>query len=277
MATKTTKKKTKSKTKKRKKKSALKKKFNALLKNKRVIAIVAIIAAVLCIITVAAVNGRNTVPQAYEFDKEVACGIDVSSHNGKIDWDKVAETNDFAFIRVGCRGYSKGNVFLDKRAKYNMKHAEKAKIPFGVYIYSQAITVEEAEEEAEFLLRHIKGYNVQLPLVFDFEYAYKNGNPVGRLANASLTKKDRTAMINAFCKVVKDAGYVPALYASTYIYESQIYVNRLEKGTVIWVADYNKKITYKGRYDIWQATNKGTCRGVNSKNVDIDYWYTDKD
>ena len=99
---------------------------------------------------------------------------------------------------------------------------------------------------------------------------------VGRLAEADLNKKSRTAMINAFCKTVIDAGYTPALYASTYIYKLQINPSKLEKGTVIWVADYNEKITYGGDYDIWQYTCTGKMDGVGSKYVDRDYWYTNE-
>ena len=265
------------KNKRAKKKKSTAKRKTAKLQNKRVLLCV-ILSAVLFIGIISGIIAANKThkPFVYDFNKSVANGIDVSSHNGKIDWQKAADEIDFAFIRVGCRGYSDGNIFLDKRAKRNMRMAGRAGVPYGVYFYSQAITVEEAEEEARFLLRHIRNYNVKLPLVYDFEYAYAKSKPVGRLVHANLSNQDRTDMINAFCKVVKKAGYSPALYASTYVYESLINVRSLDKDCVIWVADYNPEITYDGYYDIWQASESGSCRGVSSKNVDIDYWYSRK-
>ena len=265
------------KTKKKAKKKTKSKKSAGFFTKKRVIAIVLVLAVALSGVLFAVHSRRSYTPIPYEFSKSKAYGIDVSSHNGKIDWKKAAKEIDFAFIRVGCRGYDTGTIFLDKKAVTNMKNAEKAKVPFGVYIYSQAINEKEAVEEAKFLLKNIKGYNVQLPLVFDFEYPTKNGEQIGRLHEADLNKKERTDIINAFCKTVKDAGYTPALYASSYIYRSYISVKNLEKGTVIWVADYNKKVTYAGKYDIWQFSEKGKCNGVSSKYVDTNYWYTGKE
>ena len=211
-------------------------------------------------------------PKVYDFGKEKSYGIDVSSHNGKINWSKVSKNVDFAFIRVGCRGYGDGDIFLDKKAKYNMKEAQKYGVPFGVYIYSQAVNEEEAKEEAEFLIENIKGFNVELPLVFDFEYPYSEKGAVGRLVDAKLSEKERTAMVNAFCETVKDAGYTPAMYASSYIYRWQIKAKKLPKGTVIWVADYNEHVSYKGDFDIWQYSETGTVDGISTK-VDLDYWY----
>ena len=244
---------------------------------KQVVAFVSVIVLLVAILGGIILNAstKPRTPVPYDFKKDRAYGIDVSSHNGKIDWETVKDEVDFAFIRVGCRGYTDGNIALDKKANANMKNAEKAGVPFGVYIYSQAISEEEAIEEAEFLIKHVKGHNVKLPLVIDFEYATKDGKHVGRLADAKLSRKERTALINAFCKTVKEAGYIPALYASSNIYKTQISVRSLEDGVVLWVADYNKRVTYNGDYDIWQFSEKGKCKGVSSKYVDTNYWYNE--
>lgn len=207
-------------------------------------------------------------------DKEIAWGIDVSSHNGTIDWQTVAAQADFAFVRVGYRGYSEGEINEDTQYKENLKGAAKNDVPVGVYFYSQAVDEEEAAEEAEFLLSKIKGYSVSLPVVIDFEYAFKDGTHHGRLWNAQLNKKERTALINAFCSKVRDAGYTPGIYASTYIYESHLNMSEIDKDVFIWVADYNSNITYNGYYDIWQYSEDGTCDGVSSNAVDTNYWYT---
>lgn len=209
-------------------------------------------------------------------NKDVAYGIDVSHHNGKIDWETVKGEVDFAFIRVGFRGYTDGALHVDSKAKYNLKNANKSKIPIGVYFYSQAVNEQEAKQEAEFLISKIKGYDISLPVVIDFEYPFKNGSPIGRLAEADLSRKERTQLINAFCDKVESEGYIPAVYASSSIFRNQINVKKLNKNAMIWVADYNKNITYGGNYDFWQFSEKGKCKGVSSKYVDTNYWYIQK-
>jgi GH25 family lysozyme M1 (1,4-beta-N-acetylmuramidase) len=269
MATKTKKKsKTKTATKKHKSKQKVKvdKKYLMIIACCSIIVIAIIIGAILLF-------GQNHKSAVFDVDKDVAWGIDVSHHNGKIDWDTVSDNVDFAFIRVGYRGYTDGNISIDSKAKYNLKNANRAGVPIGVYFYSQATNDDEAIEEAEFVLSKIKGYDITLPIAIDFEYAYSKGEIAGRLHEANLTKAQRTSLINAFCKTIQKAGYTPALYASTYIYESQINVKNLNNDIVIWVADYNSDITYDGDYDIWQYSEKGSCDGVNSKYVDTNYWY----
>ena len=219
---------------------------------------------------------KNSSKELIDINKEVAYGIDVSYHNGKINWKTVKDEVDFAFIRVGFRGYDDGLIHLDSKAKTNLKNANKNGIPIGVYFYSQAITEKEAEEEASFVISKIKDYNISLPVVIDFEYPTKGGKDVGRLSNAKLSRKENTVLINAFCSKVESAGYTPAIYASSYIYKYHIYPKKLDSDTMIWVADYNKKVTYSGDYDFWQFSDKGKCEGVSSKYVDTNYWYIKK-
>lgn len=263
---------------KRKSTTAAKRKATNPKKHKGLL-IAATVPAVIIALTVLVffLNGRTDGKKATAVplpDKEIAWGIDVSSHNGEIDWATVAENADFAFVRVGFRGYSEGEINEDPNYRENLKGANKSKIPVGVYFYSQAVDEEEAKEEAEYLLSKIKGYAVSLPVVIDFEYAFKDGAHHGRLWDAQLNKKERTALINAFCQTVWDAGYTPGIYASTYIYESQLNMDAIGKDVFIWVADYNEKNTYNGAYDFWQYSEKGDCEGVSSENVDTDYWYT---
>lgn len=279
---------TKTKKKRRKKKKAsgfkinfdrLKHKYKTLSKKKKkavnaviIILCVALIAG-LCAVAVAIHNGKV---ENFKFntDKDYVSGIDVSSHNGDIDWETVADNVDFAFIRVGYSGYSNGSLSTDNKARYNLKHANKANVPIGVYFYSQATTKDEAVKEAEYTLEIIKHYDISLPVVIDFEYAYeKDGSLGGRLKGANLTKYQAAEIINAFCDTVSDAGYKPGVYANTHFYESKIDVKSLKSGITIWVADYNKSNTYNGKFDIWQYSNTGKCDGINSKYVDKNYWY----
>ncbi len=235
-----------------------------------------IICAVLLLGTAAGIliaNGKKPVKSnPAPLNGDVAWGIDVSSHNGKIDWKKASEKAQFAFIRVGARGYTEGEINADKKAEYNLKHANRYGVPAGVYFYSQAVNEREAEKEADFTLKAIKKYNVTLPVVIDFEYAMSGGSHTGRLYNASLTKKERTALINAFCDKVRKAGYTPGIYASSYIFRTELNMKEIPDDVFIWVADYNKAVTYLGYYDIWQYSEKGSCSGV-SGNVDMNYFY----
>ena len=131
----------------------------------------------------------------------------------------------------------------------------------------------EAKEEAEFLIKTIKDYNVTLPVVIDYEYPMVNGKHTGRLFNAGLTVKERTEVINAFCDKVRSAGYTPGIYASSWIYNSRLDMKSIPDDVFIWVADYNESVTYGGYYDIWQYSETGSCDGVSSKNVDTNYFY----
>lgn len=251
------------------------KKFIIKKPSKRACVVSACIVAVLVIVgIIALINSQSGRASQFEFDGKVAKGIDVSYHNGEIDWELVSKNTDFAFIRVGYRGYSNGNILFDKKFKANMKSANACDLPVGVYFFSQAISVDEAIEEADFAIKAIKKYNVSLPVVIDFEYGTnKHGDSVGRLKDANLTKKECTDIINAFCERVENAGYVPAVYASSYFFNAVIDTPSIVKSAYIWVADYNKKITYSGKYDIWQYTAKGKIDGVESKTVDLNYWY----
>lgn len=264
------KKKTPAKQKKKTKKGAVIK----LNKRTIIILLLSLLALAAVIITVFAVHGSSKRPGTIHApDKEIAWGIDVSSHNGDIDWSAVSENADFAFIRVGYRGYTEGEINTDKNYQDNLKNANKNGIPVGVYFYSQAVCEEEAEEEAKFILEKIKDYNISLPVVIDFEYAFKNGSHTGRLWDAQLDSKERTSLINAFCDKIRKAGYTPGIYASAYVYRSQLNMKNIDKDVFIWVADYNSEVTYSGYYDIWQYSEKGDCEGVSSANVDTNYWY----
>ncbi len=264
------------KTKKKRRRSATKKRSKKFNMNHKIF--IPVVAAVL-VIAVALMMIFIDKPSAREnpfenINAEYVNGIDVSHHNGKIHWKTVRDSIDFAIVRVGARGYVNGNIIEDRTAEANLKGANKAGVPIGAYFYTQAVTPEEAEEEAKYVLKVIKGYDVSLPVFIDFEYAYnKKGEISGRLYKANLTKEENTEIINAFCRVIEKAGYQSGVYASTYIYESHLVLDDLNKDCFIWVADYNKNISYKGKYDIWQYSDKGRLKGVGSKNVDLNHWY----
>ncbi len=197
-------------------------------------------------------------------------GIDVSTYQETIDWAKVKAAGiDFAFIRVGYRGYTKGSLILDSHFKRNIAGATGAGLKVGVYFFTQAITEAEAVEEASMCLQYIKGYNVNYPIVIDVE---EIGGSAGR-AN-SLTTAQRTKVVTAFCETIKNAGYTPAVYANKNYLETKLYTSTLEaNGYVIWLAHYTSgKSSYSGRYELWQYSSSGTVNGINGK-VDMNLSY----
>lgn len=141
-------------------------------------------------------------------DYTVTRGIDVSEHQKEINWQQVASSGvDFAYIRVGRRGYTEGGLFEDPYFKANIEGALANGIDVGVYMFSQAITVSEAMEEARYVLDRIQGYNVSLPIVFDWE---KIEDPSAR--TASLEMNGRTDCAVAFCETIENAGYKSCVY-----------------------------------------------------------------
>lgn len=202
-------------------------------------------------------------------------GVDVSfyqnenSSDNQIDWKALkADGVDFVFIRVGYRGYSSGLLSEDPYYKDNIEGALSAGLIVGVYVYSQAITVEEGKEEAQFLLDRIGNYDVQLPLIMDYEYASSNR---GRLYNAKLSKADATAICNAFCEVAGNAGYQAAVYANPSFLNNQLYADQL---SCVWLAHYIKETNYSGDYSFWQCTSSGSVDGIVGL-TDLNFWYDD--
>lgn len=199
-------------------------------------------------------------------------GIDVSYHNGTINWKKVKKDGvDFAIIRVGYRGYENGKLAMDVKALENMKNANAAGVPIGVYIFSQAISSKEAIQEADYIISKIKNYKIDLPVVLDFEYVAVG---VGRLYKAKLSKSEATSVCTSFCKRVKDLGYTPMVYASKSMYEDETYAADISQQYPIWMAHYTKGTTdYAGEYEYWQYSSSGTVDGIDDSRVDLNFRY----
>lgn len=191
-------------------------------------------------------------------------GIDVSQHNGSINWNKVKNDGiDYAIIRVGFRGYGTLSphkpVMIDDRVEQNLAGANAAGIPIGIYFYSQAINVDEAMEEAGACIKYAKKYNVKLPIYFDTEFACSDRS--GRADK--LSKAARTEIAVAFCESIKNAGYTPGVYASKYFYYDDLDFSRL-KNYQIWVAHYTQgKTDFKYNYRMWQYTSSGSVSGIS--------------
>lgn len=197
-------------------------------------------------------------------------GIDVSKHQGNIDWTKVAADGvEFAFIRVGLRGYgTEGKLVEDEYFEQNVKGALQAGIKVGVYFYSQAITDEELLEEANLVLEKVKPYNIELPIVFDVE---KVSGGKGR-AN-ELSVEERTRLTALFCQTIQYAGYKPMIYHNMEMGTLMLDLGQLEQYDK-WFAYYNDDLYYPYAYKVWQYSEKGAVDGINEE-VDLNIWFGD--
>ncbi len=191
-------------------------------------------------------------------------GIDVSTWNGNIDWNKVKNSGvSYVIIRTGFRGSTQGSLVEDNRFRQNIQGATNAGIKVGVYFFSQAVNEVEAVEEASMVLSQIKGYKITYPVFIDVE-------PSGGRAD-KLSSGDRTKVINAFCQTIQNGGYRAGIYANKTWLSQKMNISALS-GYKIWLAQYNSTVTYSGRYDMWQYSDKGTIPGISEK-VDMNLSY----
>lgn len=188
-------------------------------------------------------------------------GIDVSKHNGTIDWQKVKDSGvEFAIIRAG---YGKSASQKDVQFERNYAECKRLGIPVGVYWYSYALTPAEAEAEARIFLQTIAGKQFEFPVWFDIEErkAFNTG------------MKNCSAMIRAFCGTMEQAGYWCGIYCSTSAIRAYIDADT-QKRYSMWVAEWGTKCNYTGEKGIWQYSEKGRINGI-SGNVDLDICYVD--
>lgn len=192
-------------------------------------------------------------------------GIDVSQHQGEIDWQQVAQDGvEFAFLRVGYRGYGEaGRLMVDEQFENNVKGALANGIRTGVYFFSQSITEEEAVEEAKLVLEQIAPYRITGPVVYDLEKVSASDARTN-----SLTVEQRTAMARAFCQTIADAGYSPMLYMNLESAVALFDLTQLEDYDK-WYAHYTTDLYFPYEYKIWQYTEKGSVKGIGSE-VDMD-------
>ena len=189
-------------------------------------------------------------------------GIDVSHHQGKIDWDKVKSQIDYAILSVGYGDNITSQD--DKQFHRNAKECTRLGIPFGVYIYSYATSIAQAKSEADHVLRLIKGYKLDYPVYLDLE----DGPTTGKCSNKLIAD-----MAEVFCNAIEKAGYWAGIYANTSWFTNKLTDSRFNKW-VKWVAQYNTTCTYKSKHDMWQYSSSGKINGI-SGNVDMNYCYFD--
>ena len=190
-------------------------------------------------------------------------GIDVSKYQGDIDWEKVAaEGVEFAFLRVGLRGYGSGKIVEDDSFETNIQGALRNGIKVGVYFFSQATTEEEAIEEANFVLDKIAPYQVECPVVFDVE---KVSDSTARMNQ--LTPQERTNVTIAFLDTIEAAGYRSMFYHNMETALLLLELDRLEDYDR-WFAYYGEELYYPYQYSVWQYTDQGRIDGIDA-DVDL--------
>ncbi len=193
--------------------------------------------------------------------------IDVSKWNDSINWKDVSLSVDGVIARIGYRGsVVRDSIAEDDLFYSHYQGCSTYSIPFGCYFYSLAVTVDEAIEEAEWIIKTLKKYNCKpdMPIYIDMEdYIVQNAT----------TNRKRTDIAKAFCRTLFENGYYPGVYANKYWMTDLLYPAEFSDCS-IWVAQYADSCTYKGSYDMWQYTETGSVNGIKGK-VDINHCYKD--
>lgn len=201
-----------------------------------------------------------------ERENAVRLGIDVSKWNGEIDWEIVkAEGVDFAIIRCGYRGSSSGWLIEDPFFYKNLTGAKKAGVKVGLYFFTQATSPVEAVEEASMVVSLLGDTEIDYPVFIDIEGAGGNGRA------DNLDAAARTAIANAFCRTIRNAGLDAGVYSSRYWYYNNLNADELDT-LRIWLAEYRDTPLYTGRYDMWQYTSSGSVAGIEGR-VDLNVSY----
>ena len=215
-----------------------------------------------------AFSGSGTSMTYEEPGVTVLRGVDVSSYQESVDWQAVAADGiDFAILRVGGRYQQSGQLYDDRLFESHYAGASEAGLTIGVYFYSQAISVDEALEEADFVLARLEGKTIDGPVVFDWETAGSaartDGLPASVLCDCAV----------AFCERVREAGCSPMIYMNAYDGYIRYDLSRLS-GYPIWYAGQYNGAYPKFLYDfaIWQYTDKGAVNGI-SHSADMDLWF----
>ena len=183
-------------------------------------------------------------------------GVDVSAYQADIDWWAVAADGiDYAMIRIAWRGNTDGYLHEDICFEQNWAGTQEVGIPCGVYFFSQAVTVEEAREEAVFALDLLAGRELTYPVVFDYE-----ANDGHRLAG--IDRETATACARTFCDIISEGGYEPMIYGNRYDLQ---YLDISQLSDIpIWFAEYSQAPSFEEPFAMWQYTNSGSVAGIGT-------------
>ena len=189
-------------------------------------------------------------------------GPDVSHHNGTLNWSQIKSAGaKFAILRI-CQGSSARGYVNDRQWAANVAACEKLGIPYGVYIYSKALTTAEVDAEVTTTLNYLKGHNPTMPVYYDME-----DNAQGALSYATIS-----GFATRYCKKIKEAGYKAGVYSSTSWYNTKLASFAKESGYYHWIAQWASTCKYTGNYEMWQYTSDGKI-GSHTCRFDMNYWY----
>lgn len=191
-------------------------------------------------------------------------GIDVSKFQGQIDWESVRDDGvEYAFLRLGIRGYTTGEIVLDETFEENVEGALEQDINVGVYFFTQAVTEEEILEEADFVIENLKPYRIDYPVVIDVEDVES-----ASARTKDLTPQERTKLVITFCERIKEAGYTPMIYGNLKTFMLMLDVTQLEEYEK-WYAYYStEEFYYPYDFSIWQYSDEGSVDGIET-DVDL--------
>ena len=196
---------------------------------------------------------------------QCAIGVDVSYWQGEINWPLVkAAGMEFAMIRLAWRGSTEGNIEADSTAAANYRGAKDAGMQVGGYFFSQAVTAEEAVEEAEFVLDMIKDWKMDMPIVFDWEDA-GGTRPIG------MDPRTLTDCAKAFCETIEAAGYEAMVYTNWNQAFYDLYLEELAEYD-LWLAMYESDMDFPYKIDMWQYSCTGSVPGVTG-DVDLNIYF----
>ena len=195
-------------------------------------------------------------------------GVDVSAHQKHIDWQAVADSGiEFAIIRLGYRGYESGKLMEDAYAQENLAGAAQAGLKVGAYFFSQALSIQEADEEIAFMLDVLGEYYLTMPIVLDWEIPADSARTVG------MDARTLTDIQIHFCQVMEELGYQPMVYFNWHQSENLYYLSELEQAP-FWLALYQDRMTFPWKVEMWQYTDSGRVPGIKG-NVDLNVYMPD--
>ena len=197
---------------------------------------------------------------------EARQGIDVSEWQGDIDWQQVKDGGiEFAIIRLGYRRSETGELSTDEKALANLQGAAEAGIPTGAYFFSQAVTTQEALEEAEYALSLLEGYTLTYPLIYDWEYLGEDAR------TADVDARTLTDCIKTFCDRVEEAGFQSMIYFNPHFHENEVLYLEELTDYHFWLAMYDTQMDYPYQIDMWQYSCTGSVPGITG-DVDLNLY-----
>ena len=229
-------------------------------------------------------EGGYTHPSQFS-DTIVLDGIDVSEWQADVNWEKVKKHGiDYAYIRLGFSYLdSPFRRNLDSYFEQNYQEAKEAGIMVGVYYYSTAISISEAQKEAQFCLDVLNGRELDLPVVFDFELDGRQGSAYNSWSSGTRKSKATSNCLAFMNYIEKNSDYKSMFYtfrnvASPYLNPGggKLNMNMIDSKYRVWLAQYSSDNSYERPYDTWQYTSGGSVSGISGR-TDCNFWYYDND